>query len=132
MHSQTVPNFIAVDIRDVLRDYAMYRNLPPVYKYFPLKDIVECVLSVRAYDDMGERFWYELENRLSEVGLEDHIDYDYMALFHELLCCYLDEYIRSQIPRYIESTDYVFHRWIGTTSVILQRDQNAASSHSPM
>lgn len=126
------PRYIVVDIRDVLKDYSANRNYHPVYKHFPLSDMVQCILTVNPYEDHGEYFWNELDRRFTEANCEDALDFNVLSLFYELLCTYLDENIRQKLPSHIDSGEFVFHRWVSSTAILMQKDQNAFSGHGLM
>lgn len=132
------PDLFIVDFADVLREYSAYREMTYLYNLFPLQDIVQTILSVSAYGDDGEYFWNELENRImsdltsSHATGEMQLDFDKLSFFYELLCCFLDEYIRAKLPENVDTNEYVFARWLGNTSILFQKDSNAMSSHGAM
>lgn len=123
------PDYILIDITDVLKDYSQHRTMFCVYRIFPLQEMVKCILNVSAYGDDGEFFWTELDRRMELSNSQDSFNYDYLAIFYELLCNYLDELIRNRSPKHIDTCNYVFHKWINSTAVMLQKDQNARASH---
>lgn len=125
MQLEDSPRFFIVDIRDVLNGFATRRQMFPVYKRFPLQDMITCVLSVNAFSDSDEVFWNELECRYSHDDSAEVLNYDTIAMFYELLCSYVDEYIRLKVPPSIDTCEYVFDRWLGYSSIIMQRDDNA-------
>jgi hypothetical protein len=127
MFNNVDPKYIIVDIRDILRDYATCSAFFSIYRYFPLQEIIQCILSVNVYEDDGEYFWNEIEIRLDRENSTIVLDYEKIALFHELLCEYLDSVIRSHCPKTIDTDNYVFHRWVGHTAVMIERDENARS-----
>lgn len=135
---QVDPDLFIVDISFVLREYSQLKDFAKLYRLFPLQDIVQCVLSVNAYEDHGEFFWNELENRIMAeltAGYESpdlEFDYDKLASFHELLCCFLEEFIRSKLPQSVDTAEYVFARWLGNTSIMFQKDRNAMSCNRSM
>ena len=130
-HTPPQPSYLVVDIRDVVRDHMKHRRLYYLYNVFPLKDIIQTVLSVRACDDNGEFFFDQADQRLAKLpSLPTHVDvYNELGLFHELLTTYLDEYIRLKTPSYIDTDYYIFLSWLGPTTLILQRDEHAFSSY---
>lgn len=127
MPSNPVPSVLVVDIRDILKTYSSYGGMYGVYRYFPLQDIVQCVLSVDAYEDHGEFFWLELDRRFELHNCTDSLDYDKVSIFYDNLCNYLDEYIRQRVPSSIDTCEYVFRHWVGNTAIALQRDRNVVS-----
>lgn len=131
-YSRIDPEYIIVDVRDVMTDYSRHRQLYPIYRHFPLPEMIQCILSVAAYGDHGDYFWMELDNRFERANARDLIDYDMVSLFYEMLTTYLDEYIRSKLPQYVDNCEFVFHRWINQTTVMLQKDANAQACNRLM
>jgi hypothetical protein len=132
MSVNVMPTVIVVDIREVLKVYSSYGGLYNVYRYFPLQEIVQCVLTVNAYGDDGEYFWLELDRRFESHNCTDSVDYNTLSIFHENLCNYLDEHIRQKVPSHVETCEYVFDRWVGNTAIALQRDRNVSSCNRLM
>lgn len=122
------PRYLIIDIREVMVEYTKAQQLFNIYKYFPLRDILECILTTAAYQDNGEYLWMELERRFGDV--KENFDYDFIDLMFDILTQYLDQLIRSRTPEVIDTNSYVFQKWLGSTSVILEKDENAASIYS--
>lgn len=128
----TVPEFFIVDISDVLRTFAGHPAMLPLYPYFPLQDMILCILSVNAYEDNDEFFWNELESRFSQSDIYERLDYDVIALLYELLITQVDTFINLVIPQHVDTSEYVFERWLGYSSIVMQRDANAREISSSL
>lgn len=118
------PKYFIVDIFDVMSSFHSNPYLGVLYDYFPLRDMITCILSVSAFDDTNEIFWVELETRLPEDP-KFQLDYDVIALFYEYLYTYLDEFIQFKVGQAAYTSEYVFSKWLSETSLIMQRDDNA-------
>lgn len=122
------PIYLVVDLKDVVSDYSKHDQNYYLYKRFSLQEIIQCILATSAYEDHGEYFWNQVENRF--IDAPDELNLDVLGFFHETLTEYLDETIRRKVPREIDTCIYVFHRWVDTHTVILQHDDNAQASRS--
>lgn len=124
------PNYLVVDIRDVLTAYTRCIPCYQIYRHFPLSEMIQCILSVNAYEDNGEFFWMELDRRFDQANSVEVLDYELLSFLYETLISYLDENIRSKLPENIDTGEFVFHKWVSQTAVILQRDENARACNS--
>lgn len=128
MRSQSnTPTYIVVDLRDVMNDYARQVHMYELYRKFPLMDLVQAILSSAPYNDQGEYVWEELYRRFDNDF--ELFEINIMQFYLETLTEYLDLTIRRRVPDDVDSYSYVFHRWVDTTTVILQHDNNAKASH---
>jgi hypothetical protein len=118
------PLGIAVDIREVVRDFQDVTNMAGIYKRFPLKDMIQVILSVNQYISYNDTIWFEVESRMA--GDMEHIDFNVLELFFETLAFGVDEHIRRFLPDYIDQSEYIFDKWVDSTTILLRRDDTTS------
>lgn len=126
------PKYFVIDLRDVLISKMELRGMYPLYKVYPLQEIVQAILSTSPYEDHGEFFWMMLDQRLSDTDSSEQFDINTIGIFYELLTEHIDEYIRYKTPPNLDTSEYVFHRWIGPTTLIMEQDENLRTCNSPV
>ena len=116
-----------VELRPVISVYSSHEALYPLYHVYPLRSIIQTILMMKPYDDHMELFWIELDNRLSILDSRITFDIDTISVWVECLTEHLDTTIRQAIPISVDSDEYSFQSWLGT-SVILGSDYSGRES----
>lgn len=126
------PRIFIIDIREVLDSKMRLRSMYPLYKVYPLQEIIQSILSTSPYEDHGEFFWMMLDERLSRENDSTQFDLNTIGIFYESLTDHVDGYIRNKTPMFLDPSEYVFERWIDPTTIVMQRDENLCSCNSPL
>ena len=113
-------NRIIIDFRPVITKYSEVESAYDLYKVFPIRDIVETILSVSPDIDYSEILYYEIESRLSRHPDGENITYcvDMLDIFFEGLAKMLDELVISKVPMGIEFQHFSVDRWVTTSSLM--------------
>lgn len=120
----STPQYIIVDLRDVMLEFSRYRGLQALYRVVPLSEIIQCILASPIYDDTNQYLWDHISDRIQGTD----IDYDAMAFFFETIMQNLDACVRQRAMR-IETELYLFENWVGSTSVIMKRDLDLENNY---
>lgn len=118
------PDHIAVDMRPVMVDFGMFHGMQNIYQKFPIPEMVQTILAVNKYNDYTEMLWFELERKFQ--GDLDIFDRDTLDLCFETLALHLDEYIGQVVPSAVDTSEYIFDKWVDPTTIILKRDENVS------
>lgn len=118
------PLGIVVDIREVYHDFGQYYAMADVYQKFPLKDMIQVILSVNQFISYNDTIWFELESRLA--GDMDTVDTNVLELFFETLAFQLDEHVRRFVPYGVDTSEYIFDKWVDSTTILLKRDETTS------
>lgn len=113
------PDFICVDVGSVIRTLQSYPNNTSLYPKFPIPNIIQCLLHCSHYYD-DEYVWRELDERFKNEDIQ--FDFDVLQIFFENLTHDIDSIIRGQVPAYVDTGEYVFHKWVSPTALVLQKD----------
>lgn len=119
LKAEPKPDFIIVDFRDIFEVYGKKTEQYELYKRFPLQEIIQKLLFFNVYTLDDDFIYNELEIRYHD---EMHLlDYDAVTEYAIDLQCALDTHIRSLLHPSIDSGLFVYSRWIGPTTMILQK-----------
>lgn len=122
-YADNFSTFVISDISVTVHNFFNYNQMLPLYKVFPLHEIIEMLLSTSIEEDTPGTMEYIAS--LTEEKLNDFIyevDIDNLFLFYEHLTTSLDKEISSKVPEYKQSAKYVFFRWLDPVSVCLCND----------
>lgn len=122
-----IPDCILVDLSAVITKLCFYQGFEHLYYKFPLHDIIGTVLTTQMLRDDGEFIWFEIEKRFEDQL--DSMNLDLLQIFIEAVSSEIDEHIRNLLPEHVPQEDYVFHKWIDHTTLMLKRDETS-SYHS--
>lgn len=111
--------YLVVDIRDTIKEYNSISQFQSIYRYFPLADIISTVLTIESDLDYEPFIFDELERRLGDKL--DHINMDNLTIFFETMVLDIDQTIQDKLPVHIRGTDFIFDKWISSTTLILRR-----------
>ena len=118
------PYFLAIEMRDILSIFKHARHMEFVYSRYSLRDLIATILSMNQYVGYNESLWFELERRFGEeISLDPRLDPNTLDLSFEILTHATDEHIRSRVPRVIDTSDYVFDKWVDATTIVMKRDE---------
>lgn len=121
MYPSKQPDFIVVDVREVILEFLRYRQHYELYRKFPLQDIIGTVLASSATGGPSEYIWDMMEYKLgSEI---DKYDLNLLELFFEQVMLCLDEHIGRKVNSRVDVSEYIFHNWITSDTMILMREK---------
>lgn len=117
------PDFILVDVREVIIKYNDNPNVRALQPFIPLHTLISCALAFNQYTPDTDSFWHYFENRCANIL--DMIDFNVMEIFMDTLTMDLDECIRRKVPIKVDSGDYVLKEWVDGSIIILSYDDSA-------
>ena len=116
--------FAIVDIRELLK---LERNDPKFFSMYPIRDLIELLLTIPYGVDIDDFIWKEIETRFS-VNELDLVDQDVI----EIVIDTVDARINLMLSRYldVDKYNYVFYKWIDPFTVILAREDKVFDGKS--
>ena len=110
-------HYIVVDLREIITYLCKLNTVYDFYKRYPVVDIITTVLSLSPYIGCDELFNIEIENRFE--GMEDQLDIVAVDALLSTVIQIVDEELVRHFPKGEDFRDYVLHKWINPTTVIL-------------
>lgn len=114
------PRAVIVELKPLIENY---RHHSLIYNTIPLHAILEAMLRIPVYSNCNDALWDVVEHYMTESedkdpsGLDSAM-MDYVSITLEMLM----EHFYRDLERILGRDTYekyVFHRWLGTDSVIL-------------
>lgn len=112
------PRLLLVDVNEIIREFAQRSNLYELFRYFPLKDLIETLLFLPPYLDDKEFIWEAVGRRLENCP--DVLNYQNIEFIIEFLQEHLDQYVRHKAGYEIDTGHYGFKAWLGNDTMILE------------
>lgn len=116
---QRYPKAVIVELKPLIDNY---RHHSLIYNTIPLQALLETMLRIPVYCDCSEALWHVVEHYMTDTEKDcsdlDSTMLDYITVNLEML---METFYRD-LDRVLgagAAEKYVFHRWLGTDSVIL-------------
>lgn len=120
-------NYLVADVSATVCEFMSYNSMLPLYRKFPLHDIIALVMSCSVEDSQKPGYWdfllFETEGRLG--SFINSVDMDNLMVFYEQLQISLDQEIGNKSPRYYASERYVFYQWWDAVSMCLTQESSS-------
>ena len=118
--TERYPIFLVTDISRTIFQFSNYPSIHQLLQKFPLRDIIESVLSISIINQApgsNDYLWSFIEEKFLSKG--ETLDIDHADLFFQLLTESLDQEICQRVPFYLDNPTYVFYKWIDPYSICL-------------
>ena len=116
---QRYPRAVIVELKPLIDNY---RHHSLIYNTIPLQALLETMLRIPVHCDCSEALWHVVEHYMTDVDKDcsdlDSAMLDYITVNLEMLM----EIFYRDLERILgdkAAEKYVFHKWLGTDSVIL-------------
>lgn len=106
-----------IDVSSIIKEYEQKPNLYEFFKRFPVKDIIDDVLSMPPYVLYSDLCTDQLESRFADVP--DLLDFDCATILIESIVADVDNLISRKF-KFTNDEVYVLDQWLGRTSIVLK------------
>lgn len=118
--THSYPKAVIVELKPLIDNY---RHHSQIYNAIPIQALLETMLKIPVYCDCSEALWHVVEHYMTNTPEQDCSDLDsnmldYITIHLEMLM----EIFYRDLERVLgtrAAEKYVFHKWLGTDSVIL-------------
>lgn len=112
---------MCVSLREIITRVGSYPANELLYSRFPIQDIISKLLSELMRDPAAGVF-LELEERFPDKY--DDFDVEVLAIFFDTLIEDIDKDIMACCESYIDTSEYIFDRWVGDYDLVLRNIKN--------
>lgn len=112
---KTETTYIIIDLRHLLESFSKCGKMYLLYNQIPLKHIVEIILK----HSVGLDFEM-IKTELTQNVKNHHFTEEEIEIFVEVLAHHLDCRLLEMINDFVVVKEFIFEKWIDSTSVILK------------